>query len=228
MLFWNYIAKQILDKISDSILNWSIISWFYLIAWPKDVGKKALFFSLINKISVLEQDKLILEDPWNEDSRLYQIKVDVEDKDKFIIINDKNFLNLWARQISDFISKTPIGNYKIVFIENIERLNISSANALLKIFEEPPVNVFIFATTSNKNKILSTIISRAIIINMFEITKTDFENFLGKNMLNLKEWKKDFLYAICGGRIWLAQKLLANNDFVKKLKISEKFMFIQR
>ena len=201
MIYWNHVAKSILAKIENKIKDWELQSWFFLIAWPKNIWKKSLVKELVNKIWVLPTDILFVEDEWKKDGKNYIIKVDSDD--------DKQ---PGARQIAGFLSTTWFGDFKIVFIENIERMNISSANALLKIFEEPPKWVFIFATTSNKNKILDTILSRAILINMFPLNKEDFDEFLAQNMISLDEHKKNILFAVSWWRIWLANKLLKEND----------------
>ena len=201
MIYWNYVAKSILAKIENKIKDWELQSWFFLIAWPKNIWKKSLVKELVNKIWVLPTDILFVEDEWKKDGKNYIIKVDSDD--------DKQ---PGARQIAEFLSTTWFGDFKVVFIENIERMNVSSANALLKIFEEPPKWVFIFATTSNKNKILDTILSRAILINMFPLNKEDFDEFLAQNMISLDEHKKNILFAVSWWRIWLANKLLKEND----------------
>jgi len=207
MVYWNHVAKEIINKIELNIKEWQLNSWFFLLAWPKNIWKKTLVKNLVSNIWVLPTDVLFVEDPGKKDGKNYIIKVDGDDE------------NIWARQISEFLSTTWFGAYKIVFIENIERMNVSSANALLKIFEEPPKWVFIFATTSNKNKILDTILSRAILINMFPLNKNDFENFLSENMIVLDEHKKNILYAVSWWRIGLAKKLLEeNNELLLKIE----------
>lgn len=50
--------------------------------------------------------------------------------------------------------------YKIIIIENIERLTIEAMNCLLKTLEEPQKKVVFILTTSNLKKIKKTILSR--------------------------------------------------------------------
>ncbi|MDR0298367.1 MAG: DNA polymerase III subunit delta' [Streptococcaceae bacterium] len=57
------------------------------------------------------------------------------------------------------------GRAKVVIIEQSERLNVTAANALLKAIEEPARETFIFLLTDNENRILSTIRSRAQLVN---------------------------------------------------------------
>ena len=211
-MFWNQISKEILDKLKDKILSWQLKSGFFLLSWPKNIWKKTLVLELIKQLWVLESDLLMIEDPSKIDWGNYTIKVDVPEKEQKMIVQDKVFLNLWARQINEFISTTAFWKYKVVFIENIERLNISAANSLLKTLEEPSEWVFIFATTSNKNKLLDTIISRAILINFYPVSYEEFEKFLSDAWFDLTSNKKKLLYAISWARIGLAKKLLSEND----------------
>jgi len=151
---------------------------------------------------------MIIEDPGKLDGNLYQIKVDIPEKERVLHIQEKDFLNVGARQIVEFLSTTSFGNYKVVFIENIERMNISSANALLKKLEEPGKGNFIFATSSNKDKLLSTIVSRAFLINFYPISFDEFNKFLDDHHIVLEDVKKHILYAVSAGRIGLVKKLL--------------------
>lgn len=49
---------------------------------------------------------------------------------------------------------------KIIIIENAEKLNEGSRNALLKILEEPPSNVVFILLSENKTAVMQTILSR--------------------------------------------------------------------
>ena len=62
--------------------------------------------------------------------------------------------------IIDKINFSPVGKFKIFYIDEVHMLTTSAFNALLKNLEEPPPHVkFIFATTE-PDKILGTILSR--------------------------------------------------------------------
>ncbi len=64
------------------------------------------------------------------------------------------------------LSHAPAGDIKILLIEHIERINKSSGtgNAMLKSFEEPLPHRLIIASTTNKDLLLPTILSRALLI----------------------------------------------------------------
>ena len=59
------------------------------------------------------------------------------------------------------------GQSKIVLIDNIEYLNTSSVNSLLKIIEEPNNNIYFFLIHNSKEVILDTLKSRCIKYNLF-------------------------------------------------------------
>ena len=66
----------------------------------------------------------------------------------------------------EFSNKSSFNNkYKIILIDNIEYLNISSANALLKVLEEPNEKLIFILIHNSAKKILSTIKSRCIVFN---------------------------------------------------------------
>jgi DNA polymerase-3 subunit delta' len=59
---------------------------------------------------------------------------------------------------------------KIYIIKNIEDIQVGAANSLLKFLEEPHPNIVGILTTSNINRLLSTIISRSQIVSFTSIS----------------------------------------------------------
>jgi DNA polymerase-3 subunit delta' len=53
---------------------------------------------------------------------------------------------------------------KVVLIEEAERMNLEASNALLKMLEEPPPYARFVLSTSNRGKLLPTILSRCLLI----------------------------------------------------------------
>ena len=67
----------------------------------------------------------------------------------FYLINLKKIKNQYdvnqIRELINFCNKSSFNNLpRFILIDNIEFLNLNSSNALLKILEEPPENVFLF------------------------------------------------------------------------------------
>ena len=66
-----------------------------------------------------------------------------------------------VRRLSSWARLSPPGNAKVALIENVDRLQESARNALLKTLEEPPVGVFFVMTTQRRGAVIATILSRA-------------------------------------------------------------------
>lgn len=76
------------------------------------------------------------------------------------------------QELQTEFSKTSIEpGKKIYIIKNIDKINTSAANALLKFLEEPFPNVHAILTTSNINRILPTIISRSQVVSFHSVNK---------------------------------------------------------
>ena len=86
-----------------------------------------------------------------------------------------------TKNLLETISYLPSSSqYKIYLIDEVHMLTPESFNALLKNLEEPPPHViFMFATTEYK-KILSTIISRCLQVNLSSVSEKTISDQLGK------------------------------------------------
>lgn len=71
-----------------------------------------------------------------------------------------------------------IGHYKVFIIDEVHMLSPAAFNAFLKTLEEPPAHVIFILATTEKHKILPTILSRCQIYNFNRITVTDAANHL--------------------------------------------------
>ena len=92
-----------------------------------------------------------------------------------------------ARNIQKAILLKPFkGKIKAVIIDTYEDITIEAQNALLKILEEPPANTIIIISTSKKDRLLPTIISRCkvIILQEKEISLTEKDNLTFKEILS--------------------------------------------
>lgn len=75
--------------------------------------------------------------------------------------------------ISDAYIASNEGGYKIYILPEIDKALPAAQNILLKIFEEPPEHVLFIMTAERKEKILETILSRAVVINITETSEQD-------------------------------------------------------
>ncbi len=68
--------------------------------------------------------------------------------------------------------------YKILLIQNIERMPLEAANAMLKILEDPPERVVFILTTSRQQEVLATIISRVRLFRFKRLGDLELQHLL--------------------------------------------------
>lgn len=99
--------------------------------------------------------------------------------------------NISANEADKILSKLNLksfeSKYKIMIIWLPERLNVTSANRLLKLIEEPPVNTIFLFVTEAPNKVLPTIYSRTQRIRLHPVKDEDIIEALKLQGLNEKE-----------------------------------------
>lgn len=71
-----------------------------------------------------------------------------------------------------------LGRYKVFIIDEVHMLSTAAFNAFLKTLEEPPAHVIFILATTEKHKILPTIISRCQIYDFDRMTVPDIVNHL--------------------------------------------------
>lgn len=79
-----------------------------------------------------------------------------------------------------------VGKYKVFIIDEVHMLSTSAFNAFLKTLEEPPAHVIFILATTEKHKILPTILSRCQIYDFERMATTDIINHL-KNVAQQEE-----------------------------------------
>ncbi|MDB2341619.1 AAA family ATPase, partial [Candidatus Pelagibacter bacterium] len=139
-----------------------------LFSGKKGLGKSTLAYHIINYVC-----------SQNENNKYDKINnvIDVENK-TFKLIQNSTHPNFYLidifegkktidieqiRTMITYVNKSNFNdNPRFVLIDNIESLNKSSINALLKIVEEPKKNLFFILIHNNETKILPTLISRCL------------------------------------------------------------------
>ena len=83
------------------------------------------------------------------------------------------------RNLIDQVRIPPqVGTYKVYIIDEVHMLSTSAFNAFLKTLEEPPKHAIFILATTEKHKIIPTILSRCQIFDFKRITVTDAKEYL--------------------------------------------------
>jgi DNA polymerase-3 subunit delta' len=191
--FENIFGQDLAIKILKSALSKGHISPAYLFSGPEGVGRKktakSFIEALLNKNQDQENTKRKIENNnhpdllWIEPSYIVQGKIISQRKAMSESISMKSPPQIRLNQIKEiieFLGKKPFESEKsIVIIEDIEKINESASNALLKTLEETSTGLFILIT-HRPEKILSTIRSRCQIVPFLRLTNNQVNKIIEK------------------------------------------------
>tara|TARA_B100002019_G_scaffold272024_1_gene266895 strand:- start:8 stop:937 length:930 start_codon:yes stop_codon:yes gene_type:complete len=171
-----------------------------LLSGDKGLGKSTLAFHLVNYILSINEEHpyIIAESKINPENKFYKLTINGSNPNLTLVdtLIDKKSIDI--NQIRELIINLNKSSFnekeRFVIIDNIETLNISSINALLKILEEPPVNTY-FILINNDRFILPTIKSRCINFKIFldhkssisvinKILDDDILKYINKDLIN--------------------------------------------
>ena len=164
-----------------------------LLSGNKGLGKATFAYHYINfLLSKGEENKYIRENlSINSNNSSYKLTLNGTHTNFFILdANDEENIKIeQIRKLLLFLNKTTYyKSLKIVLIDNSEKLNISSSNALLKAIEEPSKNTHFFIINNDSHKLLNTIKSRCINFNI------NFSFLEKKNIFNKIVKNKEFTF----------------------------------
>lgn len=124
---------------------------------------------------------------------------------------------------NEILIKPYYSKYKIYIIEDGDKMLESAQNALLKTIEEPPKYAVIIILAQNVNKLLQTIISRCIILNLSPRNKSFIKNYLIKRYeVHYDLAQSASLYA--AGNIGRGIKFIIDEEFINIKNETTKFL----
>lgn len=111
------------------------------------------------------------------------------------------------------LSSHQSNNYRVIIISPADALNITTANALLKLLEEPPASTLLLLVTSQPQRLLATITSRCQIVDMPLPNRAESIDWLGLQKINNAE----LLLDLAGGAPLLAVLMAEDSDITVQL-----------
>ena len=127
------------------------------------------------------------------------------------------------RRLKTFLNSTSIiqNSSKIVIVDSADYLNISSANSMLKILEEPKENTYIFLISNQISLLLPTIRSRCLKIKFNTHNLTNFTNIIKDKIDEISNEEINFYFELTYGSPGTTI-LYYNNDFLDIFQLSIK------
>lgn len=161
--FKDVIGQQAITNTLLNAIENNHLAQALLFTGPRGVGKTTCARILARKINQVGYD-----DP-NEDFSFNVFELDAASNNG---VDD-------IRSIIDQVRIPPqTGNYKVYIIDEVHMLSQAAFNAFLKTLEEPPRHAIFILATTEKHKILPTILSRCQIFDFKRITVNDTKEYL--------------------------------------------------
>jgi DNA polymerase-3 subunit delta' len=123
--------------------------------------------------------------PTSADSDDWKQMIWTNHRDVGMVVAPKRVLRVeQMRAIEREANYRPVeGNARVFIVEDADKLNDSSANALLKVLEEPPSTSHLILITARPAMLLPTRLSRCQVIRFAPLSSGEIENYLTRNDL---------------------------------------------
>ena len=167
--FKEVVGQEYVTDTLENAIKRDKLGQALLFCGPRGVGKTTCARILARKINLNEED--------TNDSYFNIFELDAASNRR---IED-------IRNLNEKVRVPPrIGNYKVYIIDEVHMLTTEAFNAFLKTLEEPPKHVIFILATTEKSKVLPTILSRCQIYDFKRISVLDIKKRLEDVVLDQK------------------------------------------
>jgi DNA polymerase-3 subunit delta' len=208
MRFNNILGQPVLVQSLKNAINKNMISNAYIFNGPKGCGKMTaahIFAAAINCINDFEK-------PCGECFSCRKTILDSNPDVIYIKPAGSSIKIDQIRELISIISKKPYENpYRVVTIENGDKMGHEAQDAFLKTLEEPEGNNVFIILTENFNSLHQTIVSRCQLFNFKSVSNSVMRDYLTKE-LNYSADEVGFAIEKSSGIIGRAIEILKNDE----------------
>ncbi|MFL5729634.1 MAG: ATP-binding protein [Cytophagaceae bacterium] len=151
------------------------LHFVFPVSTTKEVSKDALSISFMKHWrSIVTQNPYLSLSNWGD-------TIGSENKQLNISVDESRNI------LKSLVLKSFEAEYKILILWLPEMMNASSANAILKVLEEPPFKTIFLLVSNNSDKIITTILSRTQFVKIRSFTDEEIKkDLIGKYSLDEK------------------------------------------
>ncbi|HPB19523.1 MAG TPA: DNA polymerase III subunit gamma/tau [Bacteroidales bacterium] len=176
--FDEVVGQEVIVKTLKNAIKTNQLGQAFLFTGPRGIGKTTtarIFAKTINCENITPDGEACNECPscisFNQNNSYNIYELDAASNNK---VDD-------IRALIDQVNIPPqVGKYKVYIIDEVHMLSDSAFNAFLKTLEEPPSYAKFILATTERHKILPTILSRCQIYNFKRISNEDIVKHLEK------------------------------------------------
>jgi len=176
--FDEVVGQEVIVKTLKNAIKTDQLGQAFLFTGPRGIGKTTtarIFAKTINCENITPDGEACNECPscisFNQNNSYNIYELDAASNNK---VDD-------IRALIDQVNIPPqVGKYKVYIIDEVHMLSDSAFNAFLKTLEEPPAYAKFILATTERHKILPTILSRCQIYNFKRISNEDIVKHIEK------------------------------------------------
>ncbi len=161
----SYVKQNYIQYINHIISN-NKVSHAYLIELDNYEEDFKFVLSFIKMILC----NLSYDDLNHSDNQIIHLIDTNQYPDLYYILSDTSVINksLIKNLQKEFNNKSLLDNKKIYVIKEAEKMNLASANTILKFLEEPEENIIAILLTNDRYHVIDTILSRCQVLSLKE------------------------------------------------------------
>lgn len=206
-LFEKIIGNESVKEYFKRIVVNHKLSHSYIFEGLYGTGKKTFAIELAKILLCEEKDK-----PYHQCKSCNMIEAKTH-PDVILIEKNAKVDTIREKVVQEIDIKPYRGTYKIMIIQETDKLNIQAQNALLKTIEEPPDYGIIILLCENRESLLPTIQSRCSIVHFNPISEIQMKTYLKGKDLTQEEQK---LYQKWSeGSIGIAEDILQDSTYME-------------